>query len=110
MVQCFRGAAVGVDEPRPCATCNRQGGEQVLRLEFTSLDEAKFRKWLVNWGGGIVTNGAAVAVRPLLQLKTVGGGGNPDTQTNPAHLGSDSHDKRGRVGDPGAESEARLRV
>jgi hypothetical protein len=32
---------------------------QVLRLEFTSLDEAKFRRWLVNWGGGIVTNGAA---------------------------------------------------
>ncbi len=42
----------------------------MLRLEFTSLDEAKFRKWLVNWGGGIVTNGAAAPFRLLLLVET----------------------------------------
>ena len=42
-----------------------KGAAEALRLEFTSLDKTKFQKWLVGWGGGIVTSGALFPPLPI---------------------------------------------
>mmetsp|Transcript_58627 Transcript_58627/g.85942 ORF Transcript_58627/g.85942 Transcript_58627/m.85942 type:complete len:478 (+) Transcript_58627:18-1451(+) len=42
-----------------------KGSAEALRLEFTTLNKEKFRSWLVNWGGGIVTSGALFPPLPI---------------------------------------------
>lgn len=38
---------------------------EALRLEFSSLDEEKFARWLSNWGAGILTSGALFPPLPM---------------------------------------------
>ena len=42
-----------------------KGAAEALRLEFTTLDKDKFARWLVSWGGGIVTSGALFPPLPI---------------------------------------------
>lgn len=42
-----------------------KGSAEALRLEFTTLNKEKFQRWLVGWGGGIVTSGALFPPLPI---------------------------------------------
>ena len=42
-----------------------KGPAEALRLEFTTLNKEKFQRWLVGWGGGIVTSGALFPPLPI---------------------------------------------
>ena len=40
-------------------------GPEALRLEFSTLDVPKFKKWLTSWGNGILTSGALFPPLPM---------------------------------------------